>query len=369
MKIPIMAGHPWIATSLVEGDCWRLEEWTDAFSSLSLSDAQSPDLISMIGGSAKSKLLRELITTTVALPSQLGPHNKVHLWADPRSHRGDTPRIFVDCELHRERPPMAQQHRPAKAPQRYRDISWTGQHGHAEIAHILYNRVIAPLSSVVCYFASDLGGLRGVAKLFADQLISDLPSNRPRPDALPRALVVVDTSSHIFDSWEAETRLYREIDTTLRDSDHDPCNLMPRLLDHFREVRVLGLYKDSSPELRSKVLQRRIASVSASVQSTRRLSRTLFTARHAFPFLSMLIDNFCDGRERFDYIKFSRAAGYCVEDFPTHLRELLNTMPSEAWLWHTVAPLVASALLLASYPPGSHCKYHLSYLDLRTKSL
>ncbi|EOA89665.1 uncharacterized protein SETTUDRAFT_37330 [Exserohilum turcica Et28A] len=29
-------------------------------------------------------------------------------------------------------------------------------------------------------------------------------------------------------------------------------------------------------------------------------------------------------------------------------------MPSQAWLWHFAAPLIASALLLASYPPGAH---------------
>ncbi|KAF4314060.1 hypothetical protein GTA08_BOTSDO01542 [Botryosphaeria dothidea] len=188
-----MADHPWIAISLFEGDRWRVEEWTSAFPSLSLSDTQSPELIAMIGGSAKSKLLRELIATHAV--SQLGPHSTVHLWAEPRSYQWDTPRIFLDCELHRERLSMTQQHHAKKLPKRHRDISWAGQYGHAEIAHILYNRVLAPLSSVVCYFASDLGGLRGVAKLLAQLLIFDMPGNRLRPDALPRALIVVDTSS------------------------------------------------------------------------------------------------------------------------------------------------------------------------------
>ncbi|RAQ98955.1 FabD/lysophospholipase-like protein [Stemphylium lycopersici] len=29
-------------------------------------------------------------------------------------------------------------------------------------------------------------------------------------------------------------------------------------------------------------------------------------------------------------------------------------MPSQAWLWHFAAPLIASALLLASYLPNAH---------------
>lgn len=315
----------------------------------------------MIGGSAKSKLLRELIATHAV--SQLGPHSTVHLWAEPRSYQWDTPRIFLDCELHRERLSMTQQHHAKKLPKRHRDISWAGQYGHAEIAHILYNRVLAPLSSVVCYFASDLGGLRGVAKLLAQLLIFDMPGNRLRPDALPRALIVVDTSSYVFDSWEAETRLYKELDAALLESNLDPRELMPRLLDHFRDVRVLGLHKDSSPELRSRALRRRLASVSASVRSERRLSRTLFSSNHEHCFLSMLIENFCDCRKQFDYIKASRAAGYYADDFLIHLKELLDIIPSEAWLWHTVVPLVASALFLASYPPGSHYKEKFSSPD------
>lgn len=31
-------------------------------------------------------------------------------------------------------------------------------------------------------------------------------------------------------------------------------------------------------------------------------------------------------------------------------------MPAEAWLSHWLRPLLASAILLANYPPGSHCK-------------
>jgi hypothetical protein len=34
-------------------------------------------------------------------------------------------------------------------------------------------------------------------------------------------------------------------------------------------------------------------------------------------------------------------------------------MPSQAWLWHFAAPIIALALLLASYPPNSHSKIHV----------
>ena len=31
-------------------------------------------------------------------------------------------------------------------------------------------------------------------------------------------------------------------------------------------------------------------------------------------------------------------------------------MPVEVWLWHLVVPLLSSAIIMASYPPGSDRK-------------
>lgn len=143
--------------------------------------------------------------------------------------------------------------------------------------------------------------------------------------------------------------------TTL-EKDSGPSRLTSDVLDHFREIRVLGLHKDISPELRSKLLRRCIASVSTSVQSARRASRMLFTTRHARAFLEMLVEDFCNGQEKFDYIIASRTAGFSTQDLLNHVQQLLGIVPSDGWLWHTATPLLASALLLASYPPGSHCK-------------
>lgn len=355
-----MAGPAWVTISLVDDECWRLEERGEAFSALSLTDTQTPDFITLIGGSAKARLLREL---TVFASAGCG---HVSLIPEPRSCRSDAPRIFVDCELHR---PQSMPQQLARGTPRYsRDITWGRQCGQTEIARIFYDSVLAPLSSVVCYFAADLGGLRGVAKLIAEQLASGLPSNRLQHDALPRVLVVVDTTTCGFDAWSAEARLQKELETALQDIGKGP-NKLSEVLDHFREIRVLGLHKDSSPELRSKILLRRIASVSTSVQSARRSSRTLFASRHAYALFTKLIDNFCIRQEPFDFIKASRAAGFCAQDFPTHLKHLLDMIPSDVWLWHTVVPLVASALFLASYPPGSHCKFAVCFRQIGSDSL
>jgi hypothetical protein len=54
----------------------------------------------------------------------------------------------------------------------------------------------------------------------------------------------------------------------------------------------------------------------------------------------------------------SRPRGFTTDLLEACLSDFLLQMPSQAWLWHFAAPLVASALLLASYPPNAHSKIH-----------
>lgn len=324
-----------------------------ALHSLSLSTAQTPDFVTLVGGHSKARLLQQLVAAPSHFP--LGTHGQVHLRAESRSCRGDIPRIFVDCEAHHDQSmPLAE---VQSGPQRLREIAWANhaEHSSSSIAHQLYARVLAPLSSVICYFAADLGGLRGVAKLIADQLISG-PPHRLHAEAAPRVLVVVDTSSSAFDASVAEARLLGDIGAALHELSRDPRDLWPNLLTRFHEVRVLGLQKHDSSDARSKTLRRRIVTISGSAHAARRVSRTLLSAGHSVAFFDLLLDNFCAEDEPLDFIKASRPLGFSLKEFPMHLGELLSAMPSQAWLWHTVAPLVASALFLASYPPESHCK-------------
>lgn len=349
-----MSGIPWIATSVTENSRWRLVENAGALHALSLSKAQSPDFVTLVGGHTKARLLQQLVTSPPQYP--LGTHGQVQLRAESRSCRGDMPRIFIDCEAHLDHP-STQLTEVELGPQYHREIAWASHQEQTvpDVAHKLYARVLAPLSSVICYFASDLGGLRGVARLIADQLVSGPPQRR-QSEAITRALVVVDTSSAAFDASVAEARLLGDVGAALHELARDPRDLWPTLLTRFRELRVLGLQKHDSPEVRSKILRRRIVAISGSTHADRRASRTLLSAGHSIAFFDRSIENFCAGDELFDFIKSSRPVGFSLKEFPMHLRELLNVMPSQAWLWHTIAPLIASTLFLATYPPESHCE-------------
>ncbi|KAL1629898.1 hypothetical protein SLS56_005168 [Neofusicoccum ribis] len=318
-----MSGIPWIATSLTKSGRWRLVDNAGALHSLSLSKAQTPDFVTLVGGHSKARLLQQLVAAPPLTP--LGTHGQVHLRTEPRSCRSDIPRIFIDCEAHHDQPstPLAE---AQLGPQHHREITWANRPEPSlpAIAHKLYARVLGPLSSVICYFAADLGGLRGVAKLIADQLVSG-PPHLLQSEAIPRVLVVVDTSSSAFDASVAEARLLGDVGAALHELSRDPRDLWPNLLTRFHEVRVLGLQKHDSSEVRAKILRRRIVAISGSAHAARRASRTLLSAGHSVAFFGHLIENFCAGDEPLDFIKASRPLGFSLKELPMHLGELFGT--------------------------------------------
>lgn len=292
----------------------------------------------------------------------MAAHHQINLFVESRSQRGDNPRIFIDCEMHRGQLSLGKQCDAGlqlkSGPLRRRQVAWAKDLQQEQIAHMLYGRVLAPLSSVICYFASDLGGVRGVARLIANQLLSGT-LNRLHPEALPRVLVIVETTSYVFDSSIVEARLLEDMAATMAEIGHGSKDLWPELLTHFHEVRVLGLQKHGSSGSRAKILRRRITAVSSSAHATRRISRSLLSTSHSYAFFGLLLNHFCHKQDLFDFVRSSRASGFSLHYFPMHLKDLLGSVPAEAWLWHTVTPLVASTLFFASYPSGSHCKLSL----------
>jgi len=71
------------------------------------------------------------------------------------------------------------------------------------LGSLLCDWVLSLFSNIVCYFVTDLGGLRGVSKLMAWQVVESPSSDLP---VLPCILLVFDTSSSIFNKNIAESK-------------------------------------------------------------------------------------------------------------------------------------------------------------------
>jgi hypothetical protein len=59
----------------------------------------------------------------------------------------------------------------------------------------------------------------------------------------------------------------------------------------------------------------------------------------------------------FSFATSSRAAGWCTERLTANLQDILAIMPSESWCFLLLCPLLASAIVLACYPPGCHSEF------------
>ncbi|RII24876.1 hypothetical protein CUC08_Gglean005691 [Alternaria sp. MG1] len=218
------------------------------------------------------------------------------------------------------------------------------------VSATLCARVFSPFSSVICCFVSDLGGPKAVANWLAD--FADAATARDLP-TVPRILLVVETTSDTFDESIATSKAIAH----LQQASHTNDCVHENQLDHLNigEIEVLGLQSYKSTAARARALKRRLLAMSEKSMKERAGKLTQFNHTHvqaltkrALGHISTKID------EPFQLANASRSKGFTTSLLEACLSDFFLQLPSQAWLWHFAAPLVASALLLASYPPGAH---------------
>jgi hypothetical protein len=123
----------------------------------------------------------------------------------------------------------------------------------------------------------------------------------------------------------------------------------------FHSIRVISLCPMNTRE-RAKAIRLRLDIADTDARNSRTLTRTQFSYRHFKVFTRLMISHLCKYESPFSFVKYSRPHGFDSTGLSRHLDNLLDSIQCEAWLWHFVIPLLASSLLLASYPHGSHCK-------------
>lgn len=361
-----MANSLWVSLSHLDTGTILVEHrktYTSLFQRGALASQRTPAFVTLVGKRAKSALLRQLLGGA-GNDLLRDSHHQVHVWTDPRTLKEDSPLVLLDCEL--QHYSSRQWIRPADLGEDVsRQIEWLspGSRLSNKVGNEFCARVLAPLSNVVCLFASDLGGIKGVAKLLAEHAIGAPPSDLPAA-VLPRVIMVIDTNATDFDESIAESKLTRAITEAIKwiepETEHD---VQRDLSSSYHDIRVLGLKRHSSPTSRATAFRKRISSVSDDVQLARQLHNLLFNFNHFRAFSGSILHQFCSTPlSTFHFVQASRPAGYKSDHLATHLQDVISKVPSQAHLWHAIIPLLASAMLLASYPPGSHSKVYLDRL-------
>ncbi|KAF1935628.1 hypothetical protein EJ02DRAFT_471059 [Clathrospora elynae] len=299
-----------------------------------------PSFVTLVGRRSKTILLDRLLGGNLAIPV----HKEVYLWSLPQQS-GGAPLVVIDCGMQNSQSPSPN---PTAARRATPATSWS----LPKIRNVnatLCGRVFSPFSSVICCFVSDLGGPRAVAKWLADL------ANVAAPDlpTVPRILLVVETTSDTFDERIAANKATAQLHQALQINDCIPENLPSRR--NIGEIEVLGLQSSKLTQARARALKRRLLAMSEVSMKERASDYTQFSYAHFQALTKQALSHISSNiTTPFHFAGASRPRGFTTDLLEACLSDFLQQMPSQAWLWHFAAPLIASALLLASYPPNAH---------------
>lgn len=333
-----------------------LREFDGAFFATKLSGCTTPSFVSMIGGRAKSAIIREL--TEHDNRHSADASSTITLRTDFKNR--DPALLFLDFDI-----PSIFTNHVETSDEIIHPFPWsTGAVPSPKCIgiHVTAN-LLSPLSDVICFFAADLNGLKGVSQLLAEQAVRPVPHDSPQ-SCLPRALVVLDTNSNIFDSSIVELRMISLVTASMESlKPYDGVDgAIHDLWSHFQTIRVLGLGKRWKKDIRCCAMRNRICSMAEEARQSRRVAGYLFNYCHQTSFASCLLKSFPVDDKQFSFVDASRPKGFDSKNLLGHVAEVLKKMPSQNYLWHFVVPLVASCSVLASYPAQSHCMFAHEFL-------
>lgn len=340
-----MRSTPWITFEASPGG--NTLKWADPGLQDLIAKDDRPCIITVVGKRSKTTFIEGFIGGKSIVPV----HRDIHLCHVPSSQtRGDWPYLIVDCGVQNAhyQPPN-----PAADCSRT-EASWV----IPEIRNLnaaLCGRLLWPFSTVICCFVNDLGGPRTVARWLAELGVanrSDIPTR-------PRILLVIETTSDTFDEKIAANKATVLLQQALDDLKTDFA-LPDKLYDiesRLGPIEVLGLHSYKSNAVRVRVLKRRLLAMSEASLQQRVDTHTHFRYHHFLALSKASLSQLSkDHTVPLPFAAVSRPEGFTNELMSNCISDFLDKLPSQAWLWHFAAPLIASALLLASYPPGAHGK-------------
>lgn len=338
---------PWV-TITHTGDS-ALQTHPYVLANLPLEKSSTPQFVSFIGKHEKTHVLRHLLLSDKNLDI---PHGQVYLWSDPITRSTKTPTIFIDCELHSSSSTQWQQPVSYLTPKLSTRISWLSYGDQASVRTYFTTNVLFPISSILYYFAADLGGTTNVIDLLVQQL-AVLPLC---PEfILPTTVIITDDFEDLL-LHDVSIKFNQMLVKAFRlvATSHNESEAKAIIKSRFGTLQAMSS-GNANRFARANAIRAHMQSSLDDFVKLRRGRRYLFSFSHLQAFSTTLLSRFCsDQTTAFSFIQASRPAGFDASQLVTHLQDVLGIMPSEAWLWHFVAPMLASCLLVSLYPPDSH---------------
>jgi hypothetical protein len=345
LETHMMDALPWLTLRTIPGGKIVTFHEPVISPSNAISHDCRPSYITLVGKRSKTVLLNELLGET----SSLSVHKDVYLRSSPKFRANHSSLVIIDSGVQGTRLPGFETLRAAG-----KEVSWTLPSRVKDFNAVLRAKVFSTFSGVICYFVNDLGGLTAIVNWLAEQVnapaLSDLPT-------LPRVLLVLETSSVTFDESVVAHKITRLLRDALKQSKqpHESLIAQRETERHFAGLEVIGLQSAQSNVAQARALKKRLLAMSTASMRERESTNTVFSLRHFLDLSKQVLSHICSDLEYpFHLARAARPRGFTTELFEHCLIDFLDQLPSQAWLWHFAAPIIASAMLLASYPPGAH---------------
>jgi hypothetical protein len=310
---------------------------------------QRPSLFVLIGNEEKSVVLRTLFgikkTRTYIFRQR---RSEIHLHLDHATTFTDRPILLAGCDMQQRSP---------------KGIGAKREKCHREERHVIRQRVSAgegtadvdgllphllfPFADVFCFFADDLGDFRLIAQRLALWL-NHSRSSTPLKNVLPSMLIV---TSKLSSGAQAEEQAKRDFLSMLEEE----TAVSP--YQQLSAISIVAVLPRSavSAVARCRIIKERLMEESDYVRRERTARGLLYSATHTAAFLHAAATHFassCD--DPFDFIHASRVHTHVAPDLTEHLSNFLKHTVSSTQLTEFTAPMLASTLLLDSYPPDAH---------------
>jgi hypothetical protein len=305
-------------------------------------DNQFPSIIALVGNQSKLRLLNRLGVTAPGPRGRRG-HGEIHMFVTPSSAHTDCPILIADGDI----PPQNRLGRQWK-PQQCHEVSVRPFRAPtrgkiAEIADHIYHRLVLPFADIICFFATDLGGIEQVVyhlALWMDKGPASMTKLRPW------LVIVVDDG--IEDDVLATFRDLMRAETSID------------VMHCFEDIRLISLAKTKKRRRARRgspwsKLSCELLSVSRLARQTRLDTSYLFSARHLAGFLQHATVCATEALQQpFNFIRASRIDKPVAVDLEDHLSRFSNFVESIDDLKGFALPMIASSLILDHYPPGMH---------------
>ncbi|KAM3066494.1 hypothetical protein ACMFMG_011992 [Clarireedia jacksonii] len=309
-----------------------------------------PSLILFVGKSFKSKALRHLATPLRF--KQSGRHyGEIHLRLDAgaQSTQSNRPLLFADGPIPDLENNIKDTDKCPELEMVSQNLPWARDDLNVALSNI-YTNLLSPFTDVVCLFLSDFGGLASITHFIALWLDS-FSNHSISPGCYPRLLIVVEDSPTIKSDKYWETRWKTQLARSLRKKTIRSLN---QAFSHVSVHRLL-INEQVREEFRYLPLKDYLLNESDAIRAARIDQQIHFVGKHFNAFFEYAYKHFIQNTgQHFNFIEASRLSNPVSSDFKRHLLNFFKKFETAEEINEFVLPVVASCIMLDSFPPGMH---------------